>query len=537
MSWSTPTASAQALQLTKDRTPETSNGVSGPNHDDRKRRRIAPINSTTVPLTGDALLEKAYDTPSQAPLESWHYLSKWQAADGSIVELDDLEEEEHYSNVSDTSPEGVEEPGYESGKSEDLPAGGYTLGPSNLDKDRVTEIINECIEVYTNAWKPGKGETKHKDERGVGEAPVVYDIATMRKEAEAAGQREKLVRTYLAEAEYYRYRIDKICDEILEDPGDTVASVKMKCRNLEVTVELLEQANWLASVYETPSDSNNGDDSQTEDSVVSNNPHLPAAQPLERSQQQISPVEFIDLGTPSDSSDFESDHEPLKDGSTTPARNKDKREPSTQTRVLAPEPMIADTIETPNLVAAAATLTARSSRTPLGDAPEHASIATVSRWTWPQLIETQDRKRIVSKAIHDLSPHKKEMIRQRLQNVGRTNMIREIPACVDMLLRGDARMPGILPQDLPKIVTFTKLFLCWWLCGDYFSEEPSKQGLEELARCLRQNSPDPATFCDYVDTILNTTFSHAALSNPMQPSQAEIIEISDDDEPLVPVSK
>jgi hypothetical protein len=202
------------------------------------------------------------------------------------------------------------------------------------------------------------------------------------------------------------------------------------------------------------------------------------------------------------------------------------------------DPVIADTIESPDPPVAATVFTPVRSRVPLGDAPEHASIATVSRWSWAQLTNTHDRKRIVSKAIYDLSSTDREMIRQRLHNIGRANMTREVPACVDMLIREDTRMPGILPQDLPKIVTFTKLFLCWWLCGNYFAEAPSKWHLEELSGCLGQNSPDPSTFCDYVDTVLDTTFSRTALSNPMQPSQAEVIEISDsDDEPLPQVLK
>ena len=91
-------------------------------------------------------------------------------------------------------------------------------------------------------------------------------------------------------------------------------------------------------------------------------------------------------------------------------------------------------------------------------------------------------------------------------------------------------MPGVLPQVLPKIARFTKLFLCWWLCANFLHKDPSREELDELTDCLRKRSQDPATFCDYVDTVLNTTFSVEALSRPTQPSQAEIIEISDDDE-------
>ncbi|KAJ4353132.1 hypothetical protein N0V95_003604 [Ascochyta clinopodiicola] len=501
-----------------------------PDPDSRKRKRRAPINYTPPPPTRDPLLENAepsiaYTSP-QAPLGNWDYLAKWQAEDASEVQLEDLGGEEHYSDVEDTLSEVMEEIGHESEDADDSPAEGPTPGSRKLSRDRVTEIINECIEVYTDAWEPGKGETTHKHEIGESEVPVIYDTVAMRKEAQAAGQQDVLFERYQQEAEYYRQRLDRLCDEISKDPGDAVAGVKMKCRNLEVTVELLERANWLASIYEASPDAVSG---------VSNGPLLSATQHLGRLQEQNSPYEVIDLGTPSDS-DPETDHEELKDMSVMPAQGNDKREPGVQTHFPAPDLKSADNTETLGPLVAAAVLTTVRSGTPLGDAPENASFATVNCWSWSQLRDTQDRKRIVSKAICDLSSAKREMIRQRLHNVGRAIMIREIPACIDMLLRSDARMPGILPQDLPKIVTFTRLFLCWWLCGDYFLEEPSKLRLEELARCL-QDSEDPATFCDYVETIFSTTFSYAALSNPMQPSQAEIIEISDDDEPLTQPAK
>ncbi|UPX12485.1 uncharacterized protein EKO05_0003030 [Ascochyta rabiei] len=507
------------------------------NPDGRKRRRIAPINHTLAPSTAYPQLENAepssaYNAPSQAPLGNWDYLAKWQAEDTSIVELEDLGEDDHYSHVDNYLSEVMEEMDHESEDQDDSPAEDSTPRPSKLSSDRVTEIINECIEVYTNAWEPGKGETEHKYETGESEALVVYDTVAMRKEAQAAGRQDVLVEKYQLEAEYYRQRLDRLCDEISKDPGDAVAGVKMKCRNLEVTVELFERANWLASIYDASSDADSGNELRDGDSVVSNNALLPATQLFGRLQGRSSPFEVIDLGTPSDSSDPETDHEVLKDSSAMPARSNERRGHGRQTHSLVPEPISADIVEIPSPVASAVVFTTMRPGTPLGSAPEHASVATVSRWSWPQLTDTQDRKRVVSKAICDLSSTQREMIRQRLQNVGRANMIREIPACVDMLLCGDARMPGVLPQDLPKIVTFTKLFLCWWFCGNYLSEDLSKLQLEKLARCLRRDSADPTTFCDYVSTVFSTTFSHAALSNPMQPSQAEIIELSDDDEPL-----
>jgi hypothetical protein len=98
------------------------------------------------------------------------------------------------------------------------------------------------------------------------------------------------------------------------------------------------------------------------------------------------------------------------------------------------------------------------------------------------------------------------------------------------LARNETKMQGVLPRDMPKIVTFTRLFLCWWLCDNYFRVEPSKWRLQELEQCLLGGSPDPSTFYDYLNTTMQTTFSVEALRHPEQPSQAEIIEISDDDD-------
>ncbi|KAF2630327.1 hypothetical protein BU25DRAFT_489124 [Macroventuria anomochaeta] len=539
--WRTPTVGVQAPQIASEYSTQPYSRVDGPDRDGRKRIRITPIVSAPDPWTRQLERESAgpghaLDMGSIATSGTWGSTAKQEAEDSTIVE-DLPEEEEYYSDVSNGSPDAMEKAGLELEEGDDLLQEAPMNRPSKLGTSRVTEIINECIEMYAQAWRPGKDKTKPKDEKGKGEVPVVYDPVALWEEAEAAGQREELAEKYDMEAEYYRQRLDKLCDEIFRDPGDTVAGVKMKCRNLEVTVELLERAGWLALIYKEPPKDATDDDSREEDHATSIGTAPSTAQPVGSTIPPSSMGGFMDLGTPPDTSDSEDDVTPLSDPPITPAKSNNKLAPSIQTHLLSSDPVVVNTIETPGPAVAATTPTAVRSRAPLGDAPEHASMSTVSRWNWSQLKDTQDRKRIVSKVIHELSSTDREMIRQRLQKVGRANVAREIPMCVALLLRGDKKMPGILPQDQPKIVTLMRLFLCWWLCGNYFVEEPSGECLEELASCLKQNSPDPTTFCDYLDTVLNTTFSLEALSNPTKPSQAEIIEISDDDEPLPPLHK
>lgn len=299
-------------------------------------------------------------------------------------------------------------------------------------------------------------------------------------------------------------------------------------------MELLERATWLEEIYRLPPDTGSDDEAQDRIPSSADKTQAPEFQPTASAQHGYPYTQVIDLGTPSDSEVSEDERTLPVTHLTTPAQvniSKNHEQNNSAGR-LDPDTSVSPSIETAGHSSAATPLLVVPSRASLSDAPENASFSTIRRWSWAQLEGTQDRKRIVSKAICELKSTDRDVIRGRLQKVGRANMVREIPACIDMLLHGEKRMPGILPQDLPKILIFTRLFLCWWLCGDYTEKEPSEVELSELKIHLHNSSLDPSTFCDYVDTLLSTTLSEAALERPTQPSQAEIVEISsDDDEP------
>jgi hypothetical protein len=146
------------------------------------------------------------------------------------------------------------------------------------------------------------------------------------------------------------------------------------------------------------------------------------------------------------------------------------------------------------------------------------------------LVQQSDRKRIIMKAVYEMSNTDRELLRTRITTVRKNNLLMEISQCVAMLLRGDSKMRGVLPQDLDKIVKFTKLFLSWWLADNYLHKKVEKLQLEELARCLEEKSEDPDIFYNWVNHILTNTFSKEALAKPHAPSQAEIIVISDSDD-------
>lgn len=228
MSAPTPAAAVRALQLDNEDSSASSHQVDIPNAEGRKRRRITPINLVTAPSAGPSQI--VHGVESEAPSASfsrepgaWDFLAKWEDEDSSIAE--DSQAEECYSDVSAGSPVALEDTEDED-EGEDIPHEGPATRPSKLGADRVIEIINDCIMKFAAAWKPGKGETKRKGEEASTEEPVFYDADALWDQAHAAGQREVFAEKYELEAEYYRHRLDKLCDEIVKDPGDTEATIR-----------------------------------------------------------------------------------------------------------------------------------------------------------------------------------------------------------------------------------------------------------------------------------------------------------------------
>lgn len=238
--------------------------------------------------------------------------------------------------------------------------------------------------------------------------------------------------------------------------------------------------------------------------------------------EELHSQEIIDLGSPSASSGM---------GDVTGDVSDARRRWPTPDSVIAEsvETDIAESVEP--VIATHPELVPAPTRINHGEEPEHASIGAVRRWLWTDLMEHLDRKRVVSKAISELRADDRELIRNRVWLVGKMASIREIAACVEMLRTGESKLLGVLPRDMPKILIFTNLFLSWWFCRNYFKgPKASKQDLKELKSCIEDGSAETNTFYDYVHTVMGTTFSEDALQHPERPSQAEVIEISDDDD-------
>ncbi|KAF2854258.1 hypothetical protein T440DRAFT_388251 [Plenodomus tracheiphilus IPT5] len=453
--------------------------------------------------------------------ENWDHLQRWEQVndnneDIDMAELDNLDDEN--SNGGDPAEDELSD-ALENENDMAEPSN-QTQGRCKLSQEIITRIINECIAHYTEEWEPNKGLLK--------EEKVVYDTVKMWADAEAKSRRQQLIAHHTAEVEHYTDVLDSLCREITSHPSVTTSTIRRKCKNLEVTINNLELAKWLLSIYELPPDSDSDDDGCNADGGQRQTRNLePQSTPVTQVLQYA--TEIADSGSPPGTSPGDAEEALPVGHERCPAAN----EKTLSYHKTTSDTRIAVTIETHTPSTSALPLQHDSSfESPLnhGDDPEHASITTVRRWKWSDLVKNQDRKRVVMKAIHELRAGDREDLRSRLNLVGRAKLGREVKAYIDMLHRKESRIHGVLARDLLKIGMISNLFVSWWLCDNSFLKPPSRQQVEELKQYLEESLSDFGIFFDLVSTVMKTTFSNEALQHPERPSQAEIIEISDDDE-------
>ena len=405
------------------------------------------------------------------PESPWGHLLRWEQHNdndeyANLADLDELEDEDDSAEEADSDALGGQDQEQDIAETEQ-PCQPMTR--CKLSEDAIVEIINERIAHYTNLWVPNKGVPK--------EEQIIYDLERMWEDAEASGQREQLVARHRAELEFFTQGLDMLCTEIVTNPGNNADIIRRQCNNLEVTIDNMELSRWLVSIYE--------------------------------------------LSPESGSDEIEDVHGPINLGSPSPSpRSGEEEEDANIMGTVKMDPTAtADGIHL--------RLGISGSLFDYEDEPEHASIMTVRRWKWEDLVETQDRKRVITKAIYELPTAARENIHSRLKLVGKMTVGKEVKAYIDMILRGESRIQGVLPRDLLKIGIFSNLFVSWWLSDNCFLKTPPRERFEEIRD---EGLADFEVFFDFLSTVMSTTFSKEALQHPDRPSEAEIIEISDDDD-------
>jgi hypothetical protein len=537
---SVATVGVQALDLNREPSqhPRVPSFQAATNDADGGNRRRVPF--TTVPLPANPVrADTALAVAANITVDSsgqWDHLQRWAQADtpDEVIDFTQPDDEERLFGAE--TVEGDRQDPMDDGEEIDDIQEAYQVQDvqrrSKLTRDQILDIVNQCIEDYAEAWTPNKGVLKEDE--------VDYDPLRMWQDAEACGQRQLLVDKYETDLAYYNQRLHKLGDRIMDGPGNNVKEIQLQCGLLEITVYSMELSRWLLSIYALKAEDDSDDEEQLHDRSPSVEPFAARYQPhIEHVNLSQRHAEIIDLGSTPASSQGEDDRM-LIDSPYPHEAHLHQPRTAFSGRFQTPDSLVIESVEHPveHLAETPAEPYGTDRTAPLwpqvllDDEPENASIGAVRRWNWDDLIDTQDRKRIVSKVLNAMKRDDREMIRSRLSTVDKADIVREISACIAMLARRETKMQDVLPRDMSKILTFSRLFLSWWLCENYFRAEPSQWHLEGLREHLEQGSPDPGTFCDYLNKVMTTTFSPEALRNPERPSQAEIIDISsDDDEP------
>lgn len=501
----------------------------------------------------------------------------------------DEEEDEEVPEEEDMEEE---EPGDADAMEQEAPSGAQGKR-RYLEKYQVIEIINEFIEEYTEKWHPGKHADEEFDQawdphelwhefRAQDDTEKARILEETNMRIEDFGARVDNLCNGIIESEWASRRsvrrqcanIERTIDLLEQEKWELSVyeleneppKLDLGLTNKLVAKSIVNQS--VAGVY----GQSNFDDVIIIDEDDSNVAYTQARSKAIPSTQAPVTLEsnIIDLGSDSETSETNEQDRMQVDEESQPSEREDQDSSEHVSPSNGPsQPMIIDTIEnsprlsfreqshtlslqdTSPIQQAPSTpiipLPSTQTRQPPpmtlpspkplssvhpSDRPEDASITTILKWNWPDLTTKKDRKRIILKILSEMVPADLENVRARVYIVRKPNLLLEIPACVDMLVRRDGRIPGYLPRDIEKIVAFTKLWLSWWLADDYFNsrKDVDKERLEECSRCLNVGSRDPGIFLDWLGYVLRSTFSDEALQSPGKPSQAEIIVISDDED-------
>ncbi|CAI6333459.1 unnamed protein product [Periconia digitata] len=285
------------------------------------------------------LLMHAPYTTNVKTTTTWDHLQHWSHAEDAY-ELCVLDESE--DTIDDD-----EQTEYDDDPDDERPIPDVKPRTGRLSDEEVRGIINECIEIFTANWPPERDQETTED----------YDTEAFNlwTDAEDTDRRSALVTRYNDTVGWLESRIDSLADRIRDEKWKSADEVRRQCHVLEESVQQLEQAKWLLSIYELEPEDEEPEDEESNDIQAGIHP------------------EVIDLG-----SDLSDDRE--------------------------------ETVDVHSLESATHTF-------PKQNFPALASIQSVAEWDWASLVRKKDRKRIVMKVIYEMSDQDREMVRERVNSI------------------------------------------------------------------------------------------------------------------------
>lgn len=317
------------------------------------RRRIGPLEMTTTPLQINSTSISRNVLPPPHVVETWaqqpgsaewDFLSRWQNVAGDrevdILHEDPTDDEEEDDETSMANTE-------EAPREFDRPDQSI-----ELTKEEVLISINNFIDQHSEHWP--------KD-RLLAEMNLPSDPEDIRKKLKTADHRQQYIEQYKRDIAYYTDRLNFLCDEIMGSDDLSERSVGQQCRSLEVTLDELLLAEWLHSVYDPEPQANLDGDAISSQSKEAPNTRLFRTRPYAGSGT-VRNIE-VNLGTPEPSSGAPRTY--------TPSEVRSQNRVLQRSRQKRPDGVY-------------------------GDDPQLASLLSIRKWSWSDLVESSDRKRVLS---------------------------------------------------------------------------------------------------------------------------------------------
>ncbi len=171
-------------------------------------------------------------------------------------------------------------------------------------------------------------------------------------------------------------------------------------------------------------------------------------------------------------------------------------------------------------------------------APEEAGIDEVVSWSFSDLEERNDRKRLVMKVMLALGPTEYSALRKWIEPLQRRHFVDEVKRGVGALMHNQQRLPGVPEKEFDNIAKFSKLYICWTTCQQRYWSDKVPQEVFKTTLTASKSASDFDIFYPFVKAVFKThqtpllfaRGSQQGFKDPFQGRELAIDQSSDSDE-------
>ena len=491
-----------------------------------------PVNGDFEAIRDDALLPGQLPQDDTPQVTEWDYLSKWQNEDNTVLpqwgesdteldfssgllqEMDDEEREEEEAKANKKGPLGV---------------------------GQVSEIIEDEINELKEQWKARKLPLRESSARSVW--------------FRAGGPRRRAYFASAAGMDISRLeaRMAKIKDNLLAEVWTKESEVREQCEILEETVFELQESHFRKSIWEgksappasrkpvtkgkrtrkirsdgedlvssdceveeddvddfvvpddplddAPENDPVGEEAASkailsEEDALPTDPDITDPEPLAEDVDMADPISSDQSQTQEIKKELSQDVEEETDGASTPSHTSTSKKDDCGAVIieLTSSPEREEAPENENKLPEEAENYKGS--------PETATTEHVSSWLWSDLIERNDRKRLVLKILLTLSPKRYNDLRPVMLNTSKGVFDERFKRSMEALRRVNEVIRERAEGDSIAMNRFVKLYVCWTHClHKYWENSPSAELQDRLNEDQIRNLQGYDEYYEFVNYV------------------------------------